>query len=150
MLYSILSLALLSISALAVPNKRQISDAGQFTSAADQLISSYIPTTVLPVLESAVSSAASAASVSGVAADLLFSALAASSIPGWFQSAIPAAYSTQIGALEGDISALKATPIAVTTSTATVPVVTVITTTDSAGSTITTSSISLPTSVTAT
>ena len=51
---------LLSANTLALANeKRQATDAAEFTSAAEQLISQYIPSTVLPELESIVSAAAS-------------------------------------------------------------------------------------------
>ena len=133
---SIFTVALLSATTLAVNDKRQPTDAAQFTSAADQLISKYIPSTALPVFESAVSSAASAATVTGDAKSLIYSALVATSIPGWFASAVPSAWSSQIAALESGIDALRGTT---TAETSVVPVIIVITTTDSAGSTITSS-----------
>lgn len=74
-------------------HKRQATDAAQFTAAADQLISQYLPSTALPALESAVRSAASAASVSGDSLSLIYEALLSSSIPGWFSSAVPAGMS---------------------------------------------------------
>jgi hypothetical protein len=142
MLPSILTVALWSVTALAAEHqKRQATDAAQFTSAADQLISQYIPSTALPVLESAVSSAAKAASVTGDPLSLIYDGLLAASIPGWFSSAIPSAWSTQIAALESNINALRAKST---------PTVIVITTTNSVGSTITTSSTSTIPSTTVT
>lgn len=78
----------LTVSANEHP-KRQATDAAQFTSAADQLISQYLPSTALPALESAVSSAASAAQVTGDPLSLIYEALLSSSVPSWFSSAIP-------------------------------------------------------------
>jgi hypothetical protein len=153
MLSSILTIALLSITALAAPQeKRQATDAAQFTSAASELVSKYIPSAALPELESSISSAASAASVTGDAQSLIYDALLGSSIPGWFASAVPAAYTSQIAALEGDISALRG-PASTSGGGGPVPVVVPITTTNSAGSTYTTSatsSVSATTTVTST
>jgi len=145
MLSSLFSVVLLSITALAAQQgKRQATNAAQFTSAADQLISQYIPSTALPALESAVSVAASAASVAGSPLSLIYDGLLAISMPGWFSSAIPSDMSTQIFALESKISALRAT------STAGGITVIVITTTNLAGSTITTSTTSTVPSTTVT
>ena len=139
MLSSIFAVALLSTAALAVPQeRRQATDPAQFTSAASQLISKYIPSAALPELESSVSSAASVARVTGEAKSLIYDALLASSIPGWFVSGVPAGFSSQIAALEGDISALRGP--ASTPGGGLVPVVIAVTTTNSAGSTYTTSS----------
>jgi hypothetical protein len=136
MLSSFFTVALLSVTALAAEQeKRQATNAAQFTSAADQLISEYIPSTALSVLEAAVSSAASAASVTGDPKSLVYDGLLAISMPGWFSSAIPSAWATQIAALESNINALRA-PSSVGGGG---PIVIAITTTNSAGSTITTS-----------
>jgi hypothetical protein len=90
MLASILSLALLSTASLASANeKRQATNDAQFTSAAVALISQYIPSDILPVLESKVSSAASAAHVAGSPQSLIYNAFLAISMPAWFESAIP-------------------------------------------------------------
>ena len=145
MLSSFLTVALLSATVIA-EEKRQATDAAQFTSAADQLISEYIPSTALPAFESAVSSAASAAKITGDAQSLLYGALLASSIPGWFASGVPSEYSAQIAALESDISALRGPP----TSAASGAGVVVITTTNSAGSTITSTETSMSASGTVT
>jgi hypothetical protein len=169
MLFSLLTVALLGFTALAAEQeKRQATDAAQFTAAADQLISQYIPASAITALESAVSSAASAASVSGNALALIYDELLATSMDGWFSSAIPSAMSTQIAALESDINALRAKPTAggvtvvvitttnsagstfTTTSTGSVVTVVVITTTNSAGSTFTTSSTGSVVTVTTT
>jgi hypothetical protein len=145
MLFSIFTVALLGFTALAVEQeKRQATDAAQFTAAADQLISQYIPASAITALESAVSSAASAASVSGNALALIYDELLATSMDGWFSSAIPSAMSTQIAALESGINALRAKP------TAGGVTVVVITTTNSAGSTFTTSSTGSVVTVTTT
>ncbi|PMD48650.1 hypothetical protein L207DRAFT_521997 [Hyaloscypha variabilis F] len=143
MLFSIFTVALLSATALALEQgKRQATDAAQFTAAADQLISEYIPSTALPALESAVSSAASAASVTGDPLSLIYDGLLALSMPGWFSSAIPSGWKTQIAALESNINALR-----VPSNTGGVVI---ITTTNSKGSTFTTSSTSKLATVTAT
>jgi len=136
MLSSIFTVALLASTGLAaVPEKRQATNAAQFTSAADELISKYIPSTALPALESAVASAASAASVAGEPLSLIYDGLLAMSMPGWFSSAIPAGASTQIEALASKINDLRpATAGGVT--------VIAVTTTDSTGSTVTSSSTS--------
>ncbi|KAE9376822.1 hypothetical protein N431DRAFT_436063 [Stipitochalara longipes BDJ] len=145
MLSSIFTLALLSTTALALEQgKRQATDAAQFTAAAEQLISEYIPSTALPALESAVSSAASAASVTGDPLSLIYDGLLAQSLPGWFSSAIPSGIATQIAALESNINALRAP------STAGSVTVVIITTTNSKGSTVTTSSTSTLATVTVT
>ncbi|KAE8443084.1 hypothetical protein EG329_002407 [Mollisiaceae sp. DMI_Dod_QoI] len=136
MLAYIFGTALLSLTGAAqMKAKRQAPDSAQFTSAADQLISQYLPSTALPTLESAVSSAASVAQVTGEPLSLIYDALLANPIPGWFSSAVPSAWSTQIAALESDINALRATT---TPGGPLIPVKTVITTTNSMGSTITT------------
>lgn len=153
MLSSIFTVALLSTTAFAAAQeKRQATDAAQFTLAANELISKYIPSGAFTALEASVSSAASAAKVTGDASSLIFDALLASSIPAWFASAVPADYSSQISALEGDISALRG-PASTSGSGGLVPVVIAVTTTNSAGSTYTTTettSASATTTVTST
>lgn len=95
MFAQLFAMALLSLTASAnMEFKRQATDAAQFTSAANQLISQYIPATALPALESAVSSAASAASVTGEPLSLIYEALLANGVPGWFSSAIPSGKNT--------------------------------------------------------
>ncbi|KAK0115145.1 hypothetical protein ONS96_013611 [Cadophora gregata f. sp. sojae] len=144
MLSSILTLALLSSTTLAIqPEKRQATDGAQFTSAASQVIEQYIPSSVLPGLESAVSSAAAAASVTGDAKSLLYEAILAQSAPAWLASAIPTEYSSQFAALEGSIEVLR--PTAASPGGGIIPVVVPVTTTDSDGNTITTSSTSFST-----
>ncbi|KAF8858112.1 hypothetical protein BDZ45DRAFT_407025 [Acephala macrosclerotiorum] len=136
MLAHIFATALLSLTVSAlVEEKRQATGAAQFTSAADQLISEYIPSTALPALKSAISSAASAASVTGEPLSLIYDALLAVSAPGWFSSAV-SPWSTQIAALESNINALRAT----SSTSPGGPIISagsVVTTTNSAGSTIT-------------
>lgn len=93
MLVHIFATALLSLTASAlVEEKRQATNGAQFTSAADQLISQYIPSTALPALGTAVSSAASAASITGEPLSLIYDALLAISLPGWFASAVTRKY----------------------------------------------------------
>lgn len=74
----------------------------------EALISSYIPAEVFSDFEASVSSAASAASVTGVPNSLIYSALENASLPPWFTSAIPATYTAQISTLEANIQAMKA------------------------------------------
>jgi len=137
---SLYHVALLSTFALAEPievQKRQATNGAQFSSAANQLISSYVGPGAFAPLAPAIQSAASAASVSySDIQSLVYSALEADPVPAWFTSAIPSAYQSNIAALESGISALRGAAIA---PTAIVPVVIAITTTDSAGSTFTTS-----------
>ena len=131
---SIFTLALLSTSAFAAPEKRQATNGQQFTNAAGQLISAYLPTSVKGNLASIISDAAAKASVTGDAVSLISSALLANDIPGWFTSAIPSAWSSQFAALESGIDALRGTVGATDLVDFVVPV----TRTDSAGSTFTT------------
>jgi len=140
MLSPILTVALLSTLSFASTNaKRQAPDGAAFTSAAGALISAYIPTGVLPDIESRIASAASEAGVSGSPESLLYDGLLGSNVPGWFKSAIPAEWSTQFAALESGVDALRPTP-----GSGATPFVVVVTTTDSAGSTYTTSFTSTP------
>jgi hypothetical protein len=80
--------------------------AAAFESAVAGLISSYIPSSVLIPLGSAVQSAAAAAGITGALTDIINSALAAPTPPPWI-TALPAAYQSNIQALESAISALK-------------------------------------------
>lgn len=143
---STLTLALLSVTSFALAQeKRQATDEAQFASAASAVIASYIPATVLPGLESAVSSAAAAASITGDAKSLLYSALLAESAPAWLGSAIPAEYSSQFAALEGTIEVLRPSATGASPGGLIIPVIIPVTTTDSSGNTITTSVTSLST-----
>lgn len=131
MLSSIFTLALLS-TAYAAPEKRQATNAAQFASAANQLISAYIPASALPAFESAISEGAAAASVTGDAKALIQSAFLNNDLPDWFTSAIPQEFSAQVEALESGVDALRGTVGAV----GIVPVVLATTTVDAQGSTI--------------
>lgn len=148
MLFSLISLALLSgATSVAALNQRQVTDAAQFTSVADELISQYIPSTAFPLLESAIAPAASIASVQGSdAKSLIYSAIKATSVPDWFASAIPTEWAAEVSALEAEVSALQPTPPTETV----VPVVTVYTSTDSAGSMFTSTITSTPALISAT
>jgi len=137
----ILAVALLSAITFASANdKRQATDDASFTAAAEALIDAYIPSSLLPDIESRVSSAASVAGVAGSPMSLLYNGFLAMSVPGWFESAIPSEWATQFAALESGVNALRPTPLAGPT----IPIVVAVTTTDSAGSTITTSFTSTP------
>lgn len=59
----------------------------------ESIISSYIPSDVFDELAASVSSAASAASVTGDPTSLVYSALEDVSPPAWFSSAVPSTYS---------------------------------------------------------
>ena len=131
MYFPILTLALLGTTAQAVQEKRQATNGEQFTSAANQLISAYLPSSVLPELEVAVSVGASAASITGDVKSILQSALLESKIPDWFASVVPSAYSSNIRALESNINELRGT-----VGAPLVPVVIATTTTDSDGNTV--------------
>jgi len=132
---SLFTVALLSTSAFAGPaEKRQATNGQQFTDAAGQLIDAYVPTAVLPGFASIISEAASKASVTGDVVAIIKSALLENDVPAWFTSAIPSAWSSQFAALESGIDALRGTVGA----TDLVPFVVAVTTTDSAGNTITT------------
>lgn len=128
---SIATLALLS-SALAAPavQERQATDGGSFTAAADQLISAYLPSTVLDGLIAGASSAAAAASVTGDINALIYSAFRDQGLPDWFRGAIPTAYSSNIAALESGIDALRGT-------VGLVPYVVAVPTVDGNGATVT-------------
>lgn len=77
---------------------------------ASSLISKIIPTDVFSQLAASVASAATAASVTGAydPTSLIYSALEDTSMPSWFQSAVPVTYSTQISTLEAQINNLRA------------------------------------------
>lgn len=132
---------------------RRAGPGSEFSAAASQLISNYIPQSALNVLQPGVAAAASSASVSYSNVEILiYSAFLASSIPAWFNSAIPSAYSTQLFQLEADISSLRSGIYATAAATTPVVVVVPVTTTNSAGSTFTTSvaSTSFPATTTST
>lgn len=144
MLPKFLLAALLSTSAIAVQpeiQRRQDGGGAQFTAAASQLVSVYVPQSVFAVIGPSVQAAASSASVTySDVQSLIYSALLATSVPDWFNSAIPSAYSQQFQSLEDDISELRAGVTALqATATAGFPVVIAITTTDATGGTFTTS-----------
>ena len=121
----------------------------QFSQAASQLISSYVPQSALVVLGADVQIAASSAHVSyDDPQSLLYSCLMASSPPSWFTSAIPSAYSTQIAALESDISTLRGTVSAVAPGQTIAPVVVPVTATISTGQTVVLSLLSSPPAIT--
>ncbi|ROW00144.1 hypothetical protein VSDG_03616 [Cytospora chrysosperma] len=77
---------------------------------ANSLVSKFIPTDILSQLAISVASAATAASVTGAdnPTSLIYSALEDTSMPSWFQSAVPVTYSTQIATLEAQINNLRA------------------------------------------
>ncbi|KAL0936620.1 uncharacterized protein CTRU02_208835 [Colletotrichum truncatum] len=149
---AILSLAVAAnvVAAAGLQPREAVSDAAAFTSAADALISSYIPANEWAALTSAVGSAASAAGVTQDVKDLIYSALKATDAPQWFDGAVPTAYSSQYAALESAIDNLRPT----VTVPAPGPVTTVlaVTTTDENGSTIvasvTTTIVPTPTTIT--
>lgn len=128
---SIATFALLS-SVLAAPviEERQATDGGSFTAAANNLISVYLPSTVLPELISKASAAAAAASVTGDIGQLINSAFLDQGLPDWFRTAIPEAWSSNIAALESGIDALRGT-------VGLVPFVVAVPTVDGNGATIT-------------
>ena len=119
---------LLSASLVTAEEKRQVTDKAQFTSAAEQLVSQYIPSSALKVLEASVSSAASSKHIAGEPISLIYDALLAISLPAWFTAAVPSAYSTQLAALEGEISSLRAG-----TSSVSGPAIIVVTSTGASG-----------------
>jgi hypothetical protein len=131
----------------------RVSNGAEFSAAASQLISDYIPQSAFAILESSIAIAASSASVSYKNVEsLIYSAFLAPNIPAWFNSAIPSAYSTQLFQLEADISSLRAAATQAAGATTPVVVIIPVTTTDSTGSTFTTSvaSTSFPAAATAT
>jgi hypothetical protein len=129
---SVLTLALLSSSVLAAPpvEKRQATNGEQFTNAANQLVSAYIPTSIYPQLISVASEAAAAASITGDVASLVNSAFLDKGLPDWLKTAIPSGWSSQIQALESGVDALRGT-------VGLVPFVVAVTTTDNNGATVT-------------
>lgn len=99
-------LALPSILASKPPEKRQ--DTSDFTAQAMQLISDSLPPSVLSALDEPVASAAATASVTGTDENaIVYSALLATSVPDWFDDAIPERYTSQIAQLERQISGLR-------------------------------------------
>ncbi len=113
MRYSIAFTTVLAAGAIASPAiqaRQENNDNGvgdKFNSAADKLVSEYIPTSVYDSLSSPVMSAASAASVTGDFKDILPSALRESSVPGWLESAWPTKYSSQYMALTSGVGHLR-------------------------------------------
>jgi len=110
----VLAAAVLGSAVFAHPGqeKRQIHQAtnpAQFSSAAEQLISLYIPQSVAVPLGVAIQSAASTAGVTGDINSIVQSALTAATPPA-FLSAVPTQYKPNIVSLESAISALRGTP----------------------------------------
>lgn len=128
---SIATFALLS-SVLAAPviEERQATDGESFTAAANNLISAYLPQSVLPELIGKASEAAAAASVTGDINQLINSALLDHGLPEWFRTAVPEAWQSNIAALESGIDALRGT-------VGLVPYVVAVPTVDGNGATIT-------------
>lgn len=106
--------ALLASGALAISpaipaQRRQAEEIGgaRFTSAAEELISDYVPTAVVEQWEAPIMSAASANDVSGEYSEILYSALQASERPEWFESAIPTEFEEQYAGLTSGIEELR-------------------------------------------
>ncbi|OCK73520.1 hypothetical protein K432DRAFT_430546 [Lepidopterella palustris CBS 459.81] len=114
-----------SASALAPHQRRQDTIGPAFSSAANQLISLYVPAAG----QSAILSAASAASITGDPQSIINSALAATVVPSWL-AAVPTEYQSCINSVESAISGLRG---AASTGIAGAP--RVATATNSAGST---------------
>ncbi|KAI9884634.1 MAG: U4/U6-U5 snRNP complex subunit prp31 [Watsoniomyces obsoletus] len=108
MLSQYLVLALLGGMALAVPQKekRQATNPAEFSSAANQLVSIYVPISIAVPLGAAVQSAASANGVSGDANAIFQEAIAASTLPAFF-SAVPSQYQPNLVSLNSAINALR-------------------------------------------
>jgi hypothetical protein len=124
MMRSVLITALATAAAAEILPRDAASD---FTSAADELISSYIPEDKFKVMTESLGPAAESASVTGDISSIIFSALNATDPPSWFEDAIPTQFKEEVSALESAIDNLR-------------PVETVVevTTTNSDGSTVTT------------
>ncbi|ROW02472.1 hypothetical protein VMCG_06040 [Cytospora schulzeri] len=73
---------------------------------ASSLISEYIPTDIFSQL--AASAAAASVTEAEVPTSLVYSALEDTSLPSWFQSAVPVTYSAQMATLEAQINDLRA------------------------------------------
>ncbi|MCJ1373232.1 hypothetical protein MMC20_004460 [Loxospora ochrophaea] len=145
-------LALVSSLAFAkqgVERRQASTDAADFSSAASQLISQYIPQSILPNIGIAIQSAASAASITGDINSIVQSVFTAKTPPA-FVTALPSSYQSDILKVESAISSLRGTtptilptnvtdlaPTATVNGSASLPNVTLITVnmTDSAGST---------------
>ncbi|KAI9696577.1 MAG: hypothetical protein M1836_005596 [Candelina mexicana] len=138
-MYSIyLAAALLSVTVSGqgeiYPRQSAVAtDPAQFSSAANQLISLYLPPSVGVPIAVALQSAASAAGVTGDINSIVNSALIATSAPS-FLTAVPTEYKTNIAALQGAISSLRGAASAGTITGA----ARVITSTNSAGSAVVT------------
>jgi hypothetical protein len=105
----LLTVTLLSALAAASPHeKRQGFNLSQFFSAANELISNYVPQSVFSQIAPAIGSAASEAGVQFTNVEaLITSAIQASEVPSWFTSAIPQQYQSQIGALGSAVGSLR-------------------------------------------
>ena len=104
--------ALLATGAIASPNFRRQENndenAGEkFTNAANDLIENYVPTSVIEAWSAPIMSAASEAQVTGEYTDILYSAIRASSVPGWFESAVPTEFNEQYVALTSGVEELR-------------------------------------------
>ncbi|KAI9749509.1 MAG: hypothetical protein M1815_002449 [Lichina confinis] len=103
-----LAVALLAGAAVAAPfvEKRQATDPADFESAANQLISLYIPADAAEPINNAVESAAAEAGVTGDVSAIIQSALADPTPPA-FLSAIPSEYQENVASLGSAISELR-------------------------------------------
>ncbi|KAF2804818.1 uncharacterized protein BDZ99DRAFT_480839 [Mytilinidion resinicola] len=99
---TLLALTLTTPSTALQPRQAITAPAAEFSSAAAQLISLYLPASV----QSAIASAASAASVTGDPASVVEAAFTASATPAWF-AALPTQYASNVDALESAISQLR-------------------------------------------
>ncbi|KAI9797623.1 MAG: hypothetical protein M1833_005406 [Piccolia ochrophora] len=108
MLSNLLTLAFLGASVLAAPQeKRQATDEAGFTSAANALISAYIPPEIAIQLAGPIQSAASAAGATGDIQQIVNDALLAPTPPPYLSDAIPSQYLPNVLSLESAISELR-------------------------------------------
>ncbi|KAF2496077.1 hypothetical protein BU16DRAFT_366320 [Lophium mytilinum] len=94
--------SLISPSTALQPRQAITTPAAEFSSAAAQLLSLYLPTSV----QSAIASAAAAASITGDPSSVVEAAFTASATPAWF-SALPTQYHSNVQALESAIEKLR-------------------------------------------
>lgn len=103
-MFSKKAITLSALAAVATADqvaKRQADSEEAFSSAAADLITSYIPEDIYSSLLGDIGSAASEAGVTGEPSDIVFSVMTAGeAIPTWFSEAVPEEYWTQIEALD--------------------------------------------------
>ncbi|MCJ1223603.1 hypothetical protein MMC12_000246 [Toensbergia leucococca] len=102
----LLPLALLASTATAQINASTITNTAEFSAAANQIVSDFIPPSIVVAVGVAVQSAASVASITGDINSIVQSALTAATPPP-FLTAIPSEYQSNVQGIESAISSLR-------------------------------------------